>query len=112
MTRTSLRISYWEGSGQKPDVAWTLRCDPASGSLVRPARACRRLAAGGATLFAPIPPDTACTEIYGGPQRARVVGTVTGKYIWATFVRTNGCEIDRWQRISPWLVPPGGVTQS
>jgi hypothetical protein len=51
-----------------------------------------------------------CTEIYGGPQRARVVGTVKGQPVRATFSRTNGCEIARWQRISPWLVPPGGVT--
>ncbi len=61
-------------------------------------------------LFAPLRKDMVCTEIYGGPQRARVVGTVDGKRVWATFTRRDGCEIDRWQRISPWLVPPGGVT--
>jgi len=38
-----------------------------------------------------------------------VAGTVNGRRVWATFARSNGCEIDRWQRISPWLVPPGGV---
>jgi Subtilisin inhibitor-like len=91
-------------------VTWTLRCDPASGSLVRPARACARLAASGVQLFAPLRKDIACTEIYGGPQKARVVGTVAGKHVWTTVTRRNGCEIDRWQRISPWLVPPGGVT--
>ena len=61
-------------------------------------------------LFAPVPKNSVCTEIYGGPQRARVVGTVKGQVVRATFSRTNGCEIARWQRISPWLVPPGGVT--
>jgi hypothetical protein len=35
---------------------------------------------------------------------------VDGRRVWTTFKRTNGCEIDRWRRISPWLVPPGGVT--
>ena len=69
-----------------------------------------RLATGGVGLFAPTPRNIACTEIYGGPQRARIVGTVSGRRVWATFTRTNGCEIARWQRISPWLVPPGGVT--
>jgi hypothetical protein len=108
---TSLRISFWEdGSGGTPDTVWTLRCNPARGSLPQPARACRRLAAGGARLFAPVRPDTVCTEIYGGPQRAHVVGVLAGKRIWSTFTRTNGCEIDRWQRLSPWLLPPGGVT--
>lgn len=108
---TSLRISYWEdSSGSAPDAVWTLRCGPAGGSLARPARACKKLAAGGAKLFASFPPDTACTEIYGGPQRARIVGTVAGKRVWTTLTRTNGCEISRWARVSPWLLPPGGVT--
>jgi hypothetical protein len=61
-------------------------------------------------LFAPLSKNLVCTEIYGGPQRARVVGTMDGKHVWATFTRTNGCEISRWQRIAPWLVPSGGVT--
>ena len=108
---TSLRVTYWEnGAKTSMSVTWTIRCDPPGGSLPRPARACARLAAGGAKLFAPLRKDIVCTEIYGGPQRARVVGTVGGMAIWTTFMRRNGCEIDRWQRISPWLVPPGGVT--
>ena len=77
---TSLRIAFWEdATGASPDVVWTVRCDPASGSLARPARACARLEAGGAKLFAPLPKNIVCTEIYGGPQRARVVGTVAGR---------------------------------
>jgi hypothetical protein len=107
---TVLRVTYWEDSAKPSEsVTWTLRCNPARGSLPRPARACAHLAAGGAKLFAPQPTNIVCTEIYGGPQRARVAGTVNGRRIWATFGRSNGCEIDRWQRISPWLVPPGGV---
>jgi Subtilisin inhibitor-like len=108
--QTVLRVTYWEDSAKPSEsMTWALRCNPAGGSLPRPARACARLAAGGAKLFAPLPRNIVCTEMYGGPQRARVVGTVNGRRIWATFARSNGCEIDRWQRISPWLVPPGGV---
>jgi hypothetical protein len=108
---TSLRITFWADSS-KPlkHWSWTLRCNPPGGSLSRPTRACTRLLAGGVKLFAPVPKNSVCTEIYGGPQRARVVGTVKGQPIRATFSRTNGCEIARWQRISPWLIPPGGVT--
>jgi Subtilisin inhibitor-like len=110
-TPTSLQITYWEDSAKPAEsVTWTLRCDPARGSLRHPLRACRRLAQGGIALFAPTPKNVVCTEIYGGPQRARVVGTVNGRRIWATFTRSDGCAISRWQRISPWLVPPGGVT--
>jgi hypothetical protein len=112
-TTTSIRISYWEGgsASDAPDVVWTLRCEPPRGSFARPARACAKLEAGGARLFAATPPDTACTQIYGGPQRARIVGTVGGKRVWTTITRTNGCEIARWQRLAPWLLPLGGVTK-
>jgi hypothetical protein len=107
---TALRVTYSEDVAKPSEsITWTLRCNPARGSLPRPARACARLAAGGARLFARLPRNIVCTEIYGGPQRARVVGTVNGRRIFATFARSNGCEIDRWQRISPWLVPAGGV---
>jgi hypothetical protein len=109
---TSLKVTYWEdGSKAAPDEVWTLRCNPARGTLPRPAVACRKLARGGARLFAPVPPDTACTEIWGGPQKARVVGTVAGKPVRATFTRANGCEIARWSALSPWLLPPGGATR-
>jgi hypothetical protein len=108
---TTLRIAYWEdGTGVKPDAVWTLRCDPVGGTLRRPARACRELAAGGAALFAPVSPKVVCTEIYGGPQRAQVTGILEGKPIRATFSRRNGCHIARWARVSPWLLPPGGIT--
>jgi hypothetical protein len=108
---TSLRITFWADSAKPLDrVSWTLRCNPTAGSLPRPVRACTRLLAGGVGLFAPVPTNAFCTEIYGGPQKARVVGTLKGRLVRATFSRTNGCETARWQRISPWLVPPGGVT--
>jgi hypothetical protein len=114
---TSLRIAYWEDGMEamppmraRPDVVWTLRCEPAGGSLARPARACAQLAAGGRALFAPLSPKLACTQIYGGPQRARVTGMLDGRPVWATFSRSNGCEIARWARVSPWLLPPGGAT--
>jgi hypothetical protein len=48
--------------------------------------------------FAPTPKDTACTEIYGGQQTAVVTGTYRGRALRATFSRTNGCEIGRWNR--------------
>ena len=108
---TTLRIAYWEdGTGLKPDAVWTLRCDPAGGTLLLPSRACRKLAVGGAALFAPASEKMACTQIYGGPQRARVTGLRNGRRIWATFSRTDGCQIHRWARVSPWLLPPGGIT--
>ena len=109
---TSLRVSFWENGSSTgpPDAVWTLRCSPARGTLPRPARACAKLTAGGTKLFAPMRDDLICTDIYGGPQRALVVGSLGGKRVWVTFVRTNGCHISRWDRLSPWLLPPGGAT--
>lgn len=49
--------------------------------------------------FAPTPADTACTEIYGGPETASIEGTVDGQEVQATITRANGCEIDRWETI-------------
>lgn len=109
-TSTSLTVTYWE-DGSKTAIrdTWTLRCNPARGTLPRPAVACRRLAASGIRPFAPLSQGVACTEIYGGPQMARVVGTIAGRRVWASFIRQNGCHISRWDRVSPWLLPAGGV---
>ena len=110
-TATSLTVTYWEdGARTSYHVTWTLRCNPARGTLPRPQVACRRLAVGGPKLFAPVPKNAVCTQIYGGPQVARVVGIVSGKRIWAKLSRENGCQIARWNRLSPWLLPRGGVT--
>ena len=34
-----------------------------------------------------------CTELYGGPETARVTGTVGGEPVNVTVTRTNGCGI-------------------
>ena len=105
---TSLTVTYWaKGPRTAKPITWTLRCNPPGGTLRNPRVACRRLASGGVKLFAPVPPDAVCTEIYGGPQVARVVGRVNGKRVWARFNRSNGCHIERWDRFAPWLLPSG-----
>jgi hypothetical protein len=110
-SHTALTITFWaDGSKTADKKVWTLRCNPARGTLRRPRVACTRLAAGGWKLFAPVPADAICTLIYGGPQVARVVGYLQGKRVWARFTRENGCHITRWNGVSPWLLPPGGVT--
>lgn len=108
--RTSLTVTYWAGGADagKP-LTWTLRCGPAGGTLARPAVACARLSGTGRRVFAPVPGDAVCTEIYGGPQVALVVGVVQGRRVWARVQRRNGCEIARWNRLSPWLLPAGGA---
>ncbi len=107
--RTALRVAFYEdGDDPRTRVVWTLRCDPTGGTLPRRATACRRLAQLGWTTLRPVPPDTACTEIYGGPQVATVTGLIGGHAVWARLRRDNGCEIERWER-NRFLVPAGGV---
>lgn len=45
----------------------------------------------------------ACTMIFGGPEQATVVGIVNGEEVDAAFERSNGCELDRWQRMAVLL---------
>jgi hypothetical protein len=107
---TAVTVTYWENGVQAGDPeVWTLRCNPPRGTHPRPALACRRLRAGGWKLVAPVPASAICTQIYGGPQVARVVGTIQGRRVRAKFTRVNGCQIARWNRLSPWLFPAGGV---
>jgi Subtilisin inhibitor-like len=92
---TNLVVTVWP-QGQGRSRRWTLTCDPAGGSLPRPRAACSRLTRA---ALRPLPLDTICTQIYGGPQRARVTGRIDGEPIDARFSRSNGCEIHRWDSV-------------
>ena len=57
------------------------------------------------------PADQICTEIYGGPGTARLVGEIDGQAVDATIDRANGCGIDDWDRLLAAVLPPApGVT--
>ena len=101
---TALTITIWPDERKQAVERYRLACAPARGSLPRAAVACARLAAGGPTLFRPPPADQACIEVYGGPQRAIVTGTVSGRDVWVSLRRRDGCEIERWRRLS-FLLP-------
>ena len=104
-----LTISLDEtGSGEMREM--TLTCGPAGGDHPDPEAACAALAAVGAAAFAPPPKDQMCTEQWGGPQVAFVLGTVDGTPVRAQFSRTNGCEISRWDALAPLLGNAGGAT--
>jgi hypothetical protein len=64
------------------------------------AAVCARLARAGRGAFAPVAPDTVCTQIYGGPREALVTGRLDGRRLRARFKRSNGCEIARWDRVA------------
>jgi len=96
---TSLHITVWpHGQGHAPKRTYTLTCALVGGMLPHLASACARLAPL-KTPFAPTPKEMACTQIYGGPQEAVVVGRFRGEQVRARFSRKDGCEIARWERI-------------
>jgi hypothetical protein len=107
--KTSLTVTYWANGVSGRSVKWTLTCNPAGGTLSARVRACKKLKAGGVKLFAPVSRHAVCTQIWGGPQVARVVGKLAGARVSASFNRANGCSIARWERLAPWLFPRGGA---
>ena len=48
-------------------------------------------------------PDEVCTQIYGGPERIAVRGTVDGTPVRVEVTRTDGCEIARYDLLDAAL---------
>ena len=49
--------------------------------------------------------DRMCTQIYGGPETARVTGTIDGEKVDRRFTRTNGCEVADFTAAAALLQP-------
>ncbi|MEU5881104.1 SSI family serine proteinase inhibitor [Spirillospora sp. NPDC047279] len=94
-----------KASEQAAAKDWTLNCEPVGGDHPDAAKACAALTKAQDPFKAP-PADQMCTKIYGGPQVATVKGTWQGKPVDAKFTRGDGCEMSRWQKLSPLF---GGV---
>lgn len=103
--QTAVVITLWpHGQGKGSPKTAQIVCDPVSGNLPDLAAACATLASkAGRAALDPVPLDRACTEVYGGPAEARIMGTVGGAPVDARLSRVNGCEIERWQALSALL---------
>jgi len=95
---TELRVTVRTASGARART-YTLRCDPIGGDHPDPEAACAALEVA-AHALAPVPKGQSCTQIYGGSQTADIEGTWRGSLISATFKRTDGCEIARWDSLA------------
>lgn len=89
-----------DDDGNGPHAARTAQLDCASSGQ---SPACATIAKLKPSEFAATPSDTACTQIYGGPETATVRGTLNGASVNANFKRTDGCEIARWKAVAPLL---------
>lgn len=95
---TELTLTFWSEGPDGPAQEATLTCEPPGGTHPDPERACSVLFSNADAL---VPPgaDVACTQIYGGPEEARLAGLFRGEQIEVALNRTNGCEINRWERL-------------
>jgi hypothetical protein len=93
-------------SGAATDGTFSLDCHPAGGRHPDPVGACAtltRVTRSTHDPFAPVPDDAVCTMIYGGPATARVAGLWHGRPVHASFDRSDGCELSRWNALVPLL---------
>jgi hypothetical protein len=54
----------------------------------------------------PLPGERVCTDIYGGPDIARIEGTLNDQAVNTTIDRTNGCGISDWDNLLVGILPP------
>jgi hypothetical protein len=94
----TLSVVVTTDAGADP-ATYDLRCGPSGGNHPQPEQSCAALQKAGRDVLEPVAGDRACTQIYGGPQTAAVRGSWEGVRVDASFDRTNGCEIDRWEQL-------------
>ncbi|MEU4731091.1 SSI family serine proteinase inhibitor [Streptomyces sp. NPDC023588] len=104
-----LTIEMADTGNRQLDREFRIECDPVGGDHPWREQACAKLdqlAEEGKDPFAPVAKRQVCSLQYGGPATARISGTWHGHTVDATFRRTNGCEIARWNELEP-LLPTG-----
>jgi hypothetical protein len=93
-------------AGGRADGTFEVYCHPERGNHPDVGRACRavdRNTRWGREAFAPVPDGGVCTMQYGGPATAHVTGRWAGRPVDATYDRSDGCQIERWDRLVPLL---------
>ncbi|MFF4040689.1 SSI family serine proteinase inhibitor [Streptomyces sp. NPDC001816] len=104
-----------EHAGAGRDGTYEVSCHPGAGNHPDVAGACRVLDSNtrwGRDTFAPVASGGSCTMLYGGPATAHVTGTWAGRPVDASYDRSDGCEIGRWDRMVPLLPRVGSASGS
>ncbi|GAB6900121.1 SSI family serine proteinase inhibitor [Kineosporia succinea] len=102
---TDLTVTVVDGE----KTTWTLTCDPVGGTHPDAAAACAALEKNGEQSLPPVAADQMCTQIFGGEQTATITGTWKGEKVDASFSRTDGCQISRWEALAPLLPRTSGA---
>jgi hypothetical protein len=102
-----LQLTVDRGDGSEVET-YTLVCDGTDGAAHPDSEAaCAHLRAMD-DPFAPLPDDVVCTEQYGGPQTANVLGRWDDEPVDIGLSRTDGCRIAQWDALGPLLPGPVG----
>ena len=100
-----LQIEVDLGDGSAP-LTWTLTCVGfVEGSHPAGAGGLRPPGRHGAP-FAPLPEDVVCSQQYGGPETARVLGRWGGEPVELDLSRVDGCRIAQWDSLVPVVPAP------
>jgi hypothetical protein len=117
-TSAGLEVTITHPADPEP-VVYSISCDSGGATVAPPvdgvdgAAACARLADPEVRtrLVDGPPPDEMCTEIYGGPDEAHLVGELDGSPVDTTVDRANGCGIGDWDEVLSEVLPPAvGIT--
>ena len=84
--------------GKEPEMTEEVSCDDSSDDAV-----CLAVAEIDVDALGPVSPDTACTELFGGPDIVSLEGTIEGEDVDVDLTRANGCEIERFDAAVPLL---------
>jgi hypothetical protein len=105
-----LTVRYDDGAGRKTTGSLTCRgadrrAEGALDGRASPTKLCAQAKGIAELLTSPPARGRACTQIYGGPETARVTGTIEGEKVDRRFRRTNGCELADYTRAAGLLQP-------
>jgi Subtilisin inhibitor-like len=95
--KISLTVSF-SGSASTEPRHYTLRCEPAGGSVRDAAAACTMLMKHAASLFRPRPAHIECPMIMASAGRATVTGTYLGRHVHE-LIANGGCDLSRWAEL-------------
>jgi hypothetical protein len=107
---SNLTVSYQSSPSNQTSFKISCLAHTPSGTHPNAKAICAAIAKRGTSLFAPVPAGTACSQIYGGPETAKAIGTVNGHKINSAFSRTDGCQVARWNIAKTLFTFPGYAT--
>ncbi|WP_103503063.1 MULTISPECIES: SSI family serine proteinase inhibitor [Streptomyces] len=98
-----LSISVSETGDPADAKTYNLTCGPAGGDHSNASAACDELTTAGEGVFSPVSRSAVCTQMHGGDATAHITGVWAGAPVDATFSRSNGCEMHRWDQLGTVL---------